>query len=186
MEAAELTDQQGSILPGLARQAVAEALGLGSLLAPDEGWLYRPAATFVTLTRDGALRGCIGSLHAARSLLDDLAANARAAAFADPRFPPLTAEELPATRFEVSLLTPPRPLAADDEDDLLGRLVPGVDGLLLEWGEHRGTFLPQMWEQLPDRRQFLARLKRKAGLDEGFWAPDVQVSTFSVRKWKEP
>jgi AmmeMemoRadiSam system protein A len=185
VETAEVTDQQGSTLPTLARQAVAEALGEGRLLAPDEGWLFRPGATFVTLTRGGALRGCIGSLYAVRPLLDDLAANARAAAFADPRFPPLTAEELPSTRFEVSLLTPPRPLAVAGEEDLLDRLVPGVDGLLLEWREHRGIFLPQMWEQLPEPRRFVAHLKRKARLEETFWDRDVRCSVFAVRKWAE-
>jgi len=186
MEPDELTDEQGEALLVIARGAVAEALGEGWLERPDAGWLYRTAATFVTLTRGGALRGCIGSIQAASPLLEDLVHNARAAAFSDPRFPPLTAEELPGTRFEVSLLTPLQPLApADSEEEAIRRLAPGTDGVLLEWGEHRGTFLPQMWEQLPDPRQFLGHLKRKAGLDPGFWAPDVRLWTFAVRKWAE-
>lgn len=186
MKLADLSDEQGSTLPALARQAVEEALGVGRLARPDEGWLYRLAATFVTLSRDGALRGCIGSLRATRPLLDDLVHNARAAAFSDPRFHPLSADELPDVRFEVSLLSPLAPFAVAGEDEILRCLVPGRDGLLLEWGSHRGTFLPQMWKQLPDPGRFLSQLKRKAGLDTDFWAPDVRLSTFTVRKWREP
>ena len=182
----DITDEQGESLPALARTAVAEALGRGRLERPDDGWLYRTAATFVTLTHGGALRGCIGSIQAISPLLDDLIHNARAAAFSDPRFPALTAEELPGTRFEVSLLTPLAPFAnAGSEEDVIRRLAPGTDGVLIEWGDHRGTFLPQMWEQLPDPRHFLGHLKQKAGLDPGFWAPDVQLWTFAVRKWAE-
>ena len=164
---------------------MAEALGRGRLARSDEAWLHRPAATFVTLTRGGELRGCIGSVFAVRPLLDDLVRNAQAAAFSDPRFSPLTAGELGEVRFEVSLLTPPRPLPTGGEEELLARLVPGRDGLLLEWGAHRGTFLPQMWEVFPDPHILLAQLKRKAGLAAGFWAPDVRLSTFAVRKWAE-
>jgi AmmeMemoRadiSam system protein A len=185
MELADFTDEQGATLVHIARQAVEQALGRGRIERPDEGWLYERGASFVTLTRDGALRGCVGTIHPRAALVEDLEGNALAAAFSDTRFAPLTAAEAPATRFEVSLLSPLRPLAAPTEEDLLARLRPGSDGLVLEWGDFRGTFLPQMWEKLPDRRHFVAHLKRKAGLREDFWAPDVAIWTFAVRHWEE-
>ena len=127
--------------------------------------LAEPGAAFVTLQRDGQLRGCIGSLEAYRPLGEDVIANARAAAFHDPRFPPLRPDELPGLHVEVSVLTAPEPFPFTDEADLLNRLQPGVDGLILEAGaRHRGTFLPAVWESLPQPRTFLAELRRKAGL----------------------
>lgn len=178
---------QGRRLLELARQAIAETLGLvpGDPPAAPEPWLRAPGAVFVTLTQHGELRGCIGSLEAHRPLIEDVRGNARAAAFSDPRFPPLEAEELARTRVEVSILTPPEPLPVRDEADLLAQLRPGVDGVILEYGWHRATFLPQVWEQLPDPRQFMAQLKRKAGLDPDFWAQGVRVARYGVEKFKE-
>jgi uncharacterized protein len=138
-----------------------------------------------TITRNGQLRGCIGSLQAHRKLLDDVKANAKAAAFLDPRFEPLSATELRTTLIEVSLLSQSEPLHFASEAQLLAQLRPGVDGLIFEYATHRGTFLPQVWEQLPDARQFLAHLKRKAGLAEDFWAEGVRVSRYTVTKWRE-
>lgn len=175
----------GATLLALARGAIAAAFG-GPLPAPvDEPTLREPGAVFVTLTQGGALRGCIGSLEAYRPLADDVAANALAAAFRDPRFPPLTADELPRTRVEVSLLTPPEPLAFKDEADALAKLQPGVDGIIFACGPRRATFLPQVWEQLPDRREFMAHLKQKAGLPAAFWSPEVTLQRYRVQKWSE-
>ncbi|MDD5175621.1 MAG: AmmeMemoRadiSam system protein A [Sterolibacterium sp.] len=184
----EIPDELGNTLLLMARNAIAEALGVAQSSnsgLPAGPELSQPGAVFVTLTRDGELRGCIGSLEAWRPLREDIVANARAAAFHDPRFPPLTAEELADTRVEVSLLTPARPMSYASEADAIGQLRPLIDGVILEYGKHRGTFLPQVWESLPDRRQFMAQLKRKAGLPQDFWSMDIKLSRYQVRKWKE-
>ena len=182
--------EQGRLLLALARAAIARKLGLAGTdpLPPSQpvpDWLGALGATFVTLTQHGQLRGCIGSLEAHRKLLDDVGANAQAAAFGDPRFPPLSAEELAHTRVEVSILTPAEPMSFRDEADCLAQLRPGVDGVILEHGWRRATFLPQVWEQLPEPRQFMVNLKRKAGLAADFWAPDLRVSRYRVEKFKE-
>ena len=185
-----LDGQQGQFLVALAREAIARELGQSTAPPSLEGqphpaWLDEPGAVFVTLTRHGDLRGCIGSLEAHRSLRDDLRANARAAAFDDPRFPPLSADELAATRVEVSVLSPAEPMSFRGEADFLAQLRPGVDGVILEYGWHRATFLPQVWDQLPEPRQFMAQLKRKAGLAPDFWSPDLRLSRYGVEKFKE-
>jgi AmmeMemoRadiSam system protein A len=149
------------------------------------GWLQEPGATFVTLTRHGDLRGCIGSLEAHRPLAQDVRENAVAAAFRDPRFRPLTRKEFDAVRVEVSLLSPPESIEAEDEKAALAALRPHVDGVVLAYGHLRSTFLPQVWEQLPDPQEFLAYLKRKAGLPMDFWAAEVRLSRYTVSKWKE-
>jgi len=177
----------GESLLALARNAIADKLGFAHPAeppAPPE--LTRPGAVFVTLTEAGELRGCIGSLEAWRPLRDDVVANARAAAFNDPRFEPLRAEGLANVRIEVSLLSPAQPMSFAGEDDAIRQLRPGIDGVILECGRHRGTFLPQVWESLPEPRQFMAQLKRKAGLPPDFWNADVKLSRYSVEKWKEP
>lgn len=176
----------GAMLPQLARAAIQARLGLAMPTTPSDppDWLRQPGATFVTLMHKGRLRGCIGSLEAHRSLLEDVRANAVAAAFRDPRFPPLTAEEFGDTQVEVSLLSDPQPLTFSGEADALAQLRPGVDGVVLEYGPHRGTFLPQVWEQLPQPRDFLAHLKLKAGLPADFWADDIRLSRYTVEKWK--
>ena len=108
-----------------------------------------------------------------------------AAAFRDPRFPLLTSDELDRTRVEVSLLEPAQPFVFADEDDALARLRPGRDGLILTHGLRRATFLPQVWETLPNARQFLAQLKLKAGLPADFWDKKITLSRYGVQKWKE-
>jgi AmmeMemoRadiSam system protein A len=148
-------------------------------------WLDTPGAAFVTLTQQGALRGCIGSLTAYRSLREDVAANAVNAAVRDPRFPPLTADELPDTHIEVSVLSAPEPYPFTDRADALSRLRPGVDGLTLEYGNHRGTFLPQVWDSLSEPDEFLAHLVRKAGLPAGWWDDDARLSRYSVKAFEE-
>jgi uncharacterized protein len=180
-------DAVGGELLRLARGAIGERFGASAPAASGSPALRAPGASFVTLTQAGRLRGCIGSLEAWRPLADDVCANAVAAAFADPRFAPLAAEELPATRVEVSLLTPAEPIVFAGEDELLASLRPGVDGVILECGGRRATFLPQVWQQLPEPRQFLAQLKRKAGLAPDFRCdPPVKLWRYGVRKWQEP
>jgi AmmeMemoRadiSam system protein A len=178
-------DALGTALLVRARNAIGAKFGEPPVPEPDHPDLRQPGATFVTLTQQGELRGCIGSLEARRPLEDDVRENAQAAAFRDPRFPPLGREELAVTRVEVSLLTPARPMSFTDEADALGQLRPGVDGVILEHGGRRGTFLPQVWESLPEPKQFMAHLKNKAGLPADFWAPGVKLYRYEVRKWKE-
>lgn len=181
----------GNTLLLLARQAIADKLGVAHAPAPAPDRevlpeLARPGAVFVTLTRHGDLRGCIGSLEARRPLVEDVVANARAAAFSDPRFAPLTAAELAGIRVEVSLLTPAQALSFSSEADAIEQLRPQVDGVILEVDRQRGTFLPQVWENLPDARQFMRELKRKAGLPADFWSDQVKLSRYQVQKWREP
>lgn len=185
---------RGDVLIPIARAAISAALGPMSAtaaagspkgLADHLPWLRQPGATFVTLTRHGQLRGCIGSLEPRRSVLADVQANAVAAALRDPRFVPLAAAELPGTEIEVSLLSPKQPLAFDNESHALAQLRPGFDGVVFEFGHHRSTFLPQVWEQLPGPREFMAELKRKAGLPADFWVDGIRLQRYSVDKWKE-
>ncbi len=177
---------RGAVLLRLARTAIGQALGRQAGAVPGDAWLDEKGATFVTLTQGGRLRGCIGSLEAHRSLAEDVRENARSAAFRDPRFPPLGAEELDSTRIEVSLLSPMEPMPVQSEADALARLRPGIDGVLLEWRGHRGTFLPQVWDELPAPRDFLAQLKLKAGLAADFWSDEIRLHRYHVTKWSEP
>ena len=180
----------GELMLRAARLAIEARFGLpggaGGLSLPEHPAWRKTAATFVTLTRGGRLRGCIGSLMAHRTLLDDLLHNAAAAAFGDPRFSPLGAAELADTRVEVSLLSAPQALPPLSEPEVLSRLRPGVDGVILSDGPHRATYLPQVWAQLPDPAEFLANLKEKAGLPRGHWGPQTRLQTYTVEKWKEP
>ena len=175
----------GQILLPIARAAIARELGIESAAAEDAEWLRRPGACFITLKQGDSLRGCIGSLRAHRPLLEDVKANARAAAFRDPRFPPLTRDELDKTRVEVSLLSDMEPIAFTDERDALAQLRPNVDGIVFEYGYHHSTFLPQVWEELPDPAEFMMHLKHKAGLPPDFWDPQVKLSRYTVSKWSE-
>lgn len=178
----------GETLLMMARNAIADKLGApqSTPKAPmPTSQLERSGAVFVTLMKDGLLRGCIGSLEAWRPVGEDVHANACAAAFKDPRFEPVRADELPNIRVEVSLLSPAQPIVFASEVDATEQLRPHVDGVILECGRHRGTFLPQVWESLPDPRQFMAQLKRKAGLPPDFWSSDIKLSRYVVEKWKE-
>lgn len=175
----------GRALIEIARGAIANGLGLSSVPVKRNHlpWLLQPGASFITLTKDGALRGCMGSLSAARPLGQDVAANARAAAFEDPRFPKLTREEWPHCKVEVSLLSAPKPVAFADEADLLAQIRAGEDGLILECDGKRATYLPQVWEGLPDKRQFLASLIAKAGLPADTRLARCRISRYRVRKF---
>ncbi|HET9024060.1 MAG TPA: AmmeMemoRadiSam system protein B [Burkholderiaceae bacterium] len=179
-------DERGEVLLAHARNAIESLFRRGNGKAlRDAPFLDRPGATFVTLCRNGELRGCIGSLEAERPLREDVAANARAAALRDPRFEPLTERDLEGLSVEVSLLDAPQPLTFHDEDDLVRQLQAARDGVLLEYGRQRSTFLPQVWEQLPDPWDFLRHLKVKAGLSPDFWSLDIRVSRYAVEKWSE-
>ncbi len=180
---------KGKILLSVARAAIAETLRLPhepvEAITQNKVWLQERAACFVTLMQNGRLRGCIGTLEAHRSLLEDIKHNANAAAFHDTRFSPLTREEFDITEIEVSLLSAMQPLDFSDEQQALAQLRPGTDGVLFEFGQHRSTFLPQVWEQLPATRDFIAHLKNKAGLASDFWADDVKLYRYTVTKYKE-
>jgi AmmeMemoRadiSam system protein A len=144
------------------------------------GVLANNRASFVTLDQSGSLRGCIGTLEAHRPLVLDVSDNAYSAAFRDPRFPRVTSAELPQLSIYISVLTPATPMAFDSEANLIEQLQPGVDGLILTRGFQRGTFLPSVWESLPDARDFLQQLKRKAGLPADFWSDDIQVERYTT------
>lgn len=151
---------------------------------------YSPAlaaegAAFVTLYRAGELRGCIGSLEARRPLIVDVALNAFAAASSDPRFPPVDGSEVGRLTVSVSVLGPAEALAFGDEADLLSQLRPGTDGVILQDGIHRGTFLPSVWGSLSDRRLFLEQLKRKAGLNPGYWSSTLRAYRYTVQELHE-
>ena len=181
--------QAGGTLLALAREAIEAQLLNTRVSERRETWLAQAGATFVTLKRAGALRGCIGSLEATRALGVDVAENARAAAFRDPRFPALSAQEWPQCTLEVSLLSAPKPMRFADEADLIAQLVPGEDGVIVEARAgaetKRGTFLPQVWEGLPERREFMAELVKKAGLPAHTRLGGCKVWRYRVAKFHE-
>jgi len=174
---------RGPVLLAIAREAIAQAAD------PRQGdwhepWLRETAATFVTLRLGGELRGCIGTVDAHRALGDDVAHNARCAAYRDARFPPVTPAERARLELEVSLLSARSPLDVESESEAVARLRPGVDGVVLEFAETRATFLPQVWDHLPEPLDFLAELRRKARLPPRFWHPDIRLWRYSVEKFR--
>jgi AmmeMemoRadiSam system protein A len=181
---ANATERGKTLLP-IARAAISVALGRTLEVAEDAVWLQELGACFVTLTQGGQLRGCIGTLEARRALLADVKSNAVAAALQDTRFSALTETELDQTDIEVSLLSAMQPMRFDTEAQALAQLQPGIDGVLLEFGRYRSTFLPQVWAQLPSATEFIAHLKYKAGLPPDFWAEGMRLQRYTVRKWKE-
>ncbi|MCX7896710.1 MAG: AmmeMemoRadiSam system protein A [Rhodocyclaceae bacterium] len=181
----ELDPNLGKALLVRARNAIGARFGFPPVAEPEHPALSKPGATFVTLTKNGELRGCIGSLEAWRALDEDIRANAVAAAFEDPRFPPLAPDEFPVVRVEVSLLSPASPIAFRDEPDAIRQLRPGIDGVIFVCRGRRATFLPQVWESLPVPETFLAHLKQKAGFSPTFWSPEVRLYRYEVQKWKE-
>jgi AmmeMemoRadiSam system protein A len=177
-----MAEPHGAALIALARHAIMAGTP-PEAGAWNEPWLREPGASFVTLKMHGELRGCIGSIEARRALGDDVAHNAFAAAYRDPRFPPVDALERSRLQVEVSVLSPPTPLDASSEREALTALRPGVDGIVLEYHGQGATFLPQVWEALPEPEAFLAHLRRKAGLPGGFWHPDLRLSRYTVEKY---
>lgn len=181
-----LSADERRFLLGLADNSIREGLASGAPLAVEvqslSPHLAGPGSTFVTLKAGGQLRGCIGTLEAWRPLAEDCAENAFAAAFRDPRFPPVTAQEFPALDLHISVLEPARPLVAATEAELLDQLRPGEDGLVLVEGHRRATFLPSVWQQLPEPALFLRHLKRKAGLPEDYWSPTLEFGRYQVEE----
>jgi AmmeMemoRadiSam system protein A len=169
----------GETLLAIARAAIRSELDLGEPLSPDHASLGAPAATFVTLRIDDRLRGCVGSVEARRPLGEDVRANAIAAAFRDPRFPPLASGEFESTSIEVSLLSAAERVDVEGEDDLLALLRPGVDGVILAHDGRRATFLPQVWASFAEPRAFVA-LMRKAGLPADGWNAKVRLARYTV------
>lgn len=178
-------DEAGKTLLSIARETIESSLFTKSTTRESAPWLAQAGATFVTLTKNDELRGCIGSLEPARPLGEDVAQNAHGAAFRDPRFPAMSAAEWPQCRVEVSLLSTPKPVRFADETDLLAQIEAGTDGLIIEADGKRGTFLPQVWEDIEDKRAFLAHLIRKAGLPADTRLTRCRLWRYRVRKWKE-
>jgi len=147
--------------------------------------LQQIRATFVTLQIAGELRGCIGTLEAYQPLVMDVARNAHAAAFSDPRFFPLSPKEYENIDIHISILSPASPMNYRSENDLIEQLQPGIDGLILQDGIYKSTFLPSVWETLPNRQQFVAHLKRKAGLPQDYWSETLQVSRYTTESFDE-
>lgn len=180
----KLDNEQCALLKSIARESIKTGLTQGRPLKVDldklDQELREPGAVFVTLNLRGQLRGCIGSLQSYRPLAEDVAENAFAAAFRDYRFSPLTAKEFPDIDIHISLLSKPAPLPVESEDDLLKKLRPGEDGLILQDGPYRSTFLPQVWESLSDPKEFVAELKRKAGLDRDYWSDTISFDRYTV------
>jgi len=187
---AVLAAEHERLLVGVARRAIEHGLQYGSAMASmaDDypASLQATGASFVTLKLRTELRGCIGTLDAYRALVADVHDNAYAAAFRDPRFPPLTAQEWPDVRLRLAVLSPPQPLAVVDEDHLLTMLQPGSDGLIFEYGERRATFLPAVWDALPEPRGFVRQLKLKMGLQADFWAPTLGAYRYTVASFGDP
>lgn len=177
------TEDQKTCLK-VARDSILNGLKNGSVLtiisSDFSADLQQPYATFVTLHKQGQLRGCIGTLEAYQPLIKDISTHAFAAAFQDPRFTPLQENEFDQLDIEISVLGKPEPMSFNSEEDLLKQIEAGRDGLILEHRYNRGTFLPSVWEQLPDKNTFLRHLKMKAGLPENWWHDDVKISRYQT------
>ena len=186
-----LSEDEGKYLLGLARKTIEDTLNNAE--SPRIDWkkelpdkFKEKLGTFVTVTIKGNLRGCIGHIIPRMTLIEGIQANAVNAAFRDPRFPPLTRDEFDRIEIEVSILTRPQELSYEDGEDLLRKLRPGVDGVILKKGFHEATFLPQVWEQLPGKEEFLAHLCLKAGLSHDSWRKEkLTVSTYQVQAFEE-
>lgn len=182
-----LSESHRRQLHELARYAIQYGLEHGR--APDidltgfDSELQQKSATFVTLHRDNALRGCIGILQPLRPLAEDVAHNAWAAAFSDSRFLPLSKDEFKDLDIHISILGTPQTITFDSEQNLIDQLRPGVDGLILEDGYHKGTFLPSVWQQLPSRHEFIEHLKQKAGLPPDYWSDTLKLQRYTVEEF---
>ena len=179
--------EERQYLLNIAEASIREGVAHGHPLRPDvseaDAALLEPGAAFITLRRGGRLRGCIGTFFAHRSLLEDIAENAYRAAFSDPRFPALESEEIPGLDVHISILSPAVSMVFDSEADLIRQLRPGVDGLLIEAGVRRATFLPSVWEEVPAPEDFLGYLKRKAGLPPNYWSDVFKASRYTTENF---
>jgi AmmeMemoRadiSam system protein A len=186
----DLTEAQGEFLLSEARKTIQTRLS-GKTDRPREtkdlpAIFNEKRGTFVTLTIRGNLRGCIGHIIPQESLIEGIRENAVNAAFRDPRFGPVTRDEWKNVHVEISILTEPKPLAYTDGKDLLNKLRPGIDGVIIKKGFHQSTFLPQVWDQLPEKKAFLNHLCLKAGLSGNAWEKgDLEVSTYQVQAFEE-
>ena len=182
-----LTNENRVLLRELAYRSIKHGLDTGQALEVNSSQypaeLQPKKATFVTLHRNKELRGCIGILKPVRPLAEDVAYNAWAAAFSDSRFMPLTAGELDDLDIHISILGEPEEIDFTSEDDLLKQIRPGTDGLILEEGYNKGTFLPSVWESLPDPREFLHHLKQKAGLPANYWSETIKAKRYTVEEF---
>ncbi len=190
LPAPDFGEPERRLMLDLARQALARAVGhsehSASPLVPVPPGLIQPKACFVTLTKHGALRGCVGNLAPHAPLYQTVAENARRAALRDPRFPPVQASELDDLKIEISVLNDAQPLHYESPEQLLSLLRPNQDGVLLQIGGRLAMFLPQVWQQLPDKVQFLDRLAEKAGCPASAWRnKDTSVSVYSVESFGE-
>ena len=173
----------------LARNSIKHGLEHNEALAPCEAdfddHLKASAAAFVTLEKQGELRGCIGSIEAYRSLIEEVAEHAWNAAFRDPRFSPVSFPELAQLHIEISILTAPQTISFHTEPEFMDQIIPGKDGLILQDGHRRSLFLPAVWEKLPDLDSFLSHLKQKAGLPENYWSETIQFKRFYSFEFSE-
>ena len=180
-------DLQRQQLHDIAYESIKSGLSYSKALDVDltnlDTALRDKRATFVTLQINGDLRGCIGMLEPVRPLAEDVAHNAFAAAFSDPRFPPLQSHELAPLDIHISILGTPEKMIFDSEKELVKQLRPGLDGLIMEEGSRRGTFLPSVWESLQDRQEFLTHLKLKSGLPGNYWSDSIQVHRYTVEEF---
>lgn len=181
-----LADSSGILLHTVARDSIRHGLvhnhppALNLQTFPAE--LLAERATFVTLRLNGKLRGCIGTLDASRPLAEDANQNAFSAAFRDTRFHPLAPEEESNVSIHISILEPPQAFSCESEPELLSRLRPGVDGLILRDGARRATFLPSVWKELPDPRDFLTQLRLKAGLTKNHWSATIRFWRYETEE----
>ncbi len=182
-----LSEHQKQQLHSIAKKSIANGLTenkpLAIELANYDDELQTQRATFVTLHKHTQLRGCIGSLEPIRPLAEDVAYHAFAAAFSDHRFPPVTANEVDQLDIHISILAPPVTMTFTSEDDLVSQLRPGIDGLIMEEGQQRGTFLPSVWDSITDRREFLNHLKQKSGLPEDYWSDTIKIQRYTVEEF---
>jgi uncharacterized protein len=185
-----LGDTDRRVLLDVATDVIGDAVTRRDPRMPDpanfDGPLQEPGASFVTLERRGELLGCIGTLVAAEPLVVDVARHALAAAFADPRLPPVTRDDFAEMSVKVSVLTTPEPVPAATFDELVAAVRPSVDGLLVEAGRDRATLLPSVWDHVADTEQFLDVLWQKAGLVRGAWPAGVAVSRYTTEEFGDP
>lgn len=182
-----LSDKNKVLLKSLAIQSIEYGLKhdkpLSVTLDNQDPELIKHSASFVTLTKNGELRGCIGSLEAHRALIEDVVNNSFSSAFRDYRFSPVTEQELNNLDIILSILSPPQLMEFVSENDLLNQLRPDIDGLIIEDREHRATFLPSVWQSLPQAEQFLTQLKLKAGLNTNYWSPQLQAYRYTTESF---
>ncbi len=185
----ELSGDDQQQLLSLARESIQVRLLFDRDLHIDETTfspaLQQLAACFVTLRIKGTLRGCIGTLEASQPLVTNVVHNAAASAFEDPRFPAINRDEESKLHIEISVLTEPTPISFNSEAELLEKLVPEKDGLIIEKGSHRATFLPTVWRSIPDKAEFLNQLKRKAGLADNFWSNNLKAWRYDTISFEE-